>query len=162
MNNDLSQPSTIMEQQFDMVIFFVVYPDRLGCEMPKISATWCNTRNCLRVCHLPETNNSHVKMDCWKTNFLLGNPIFGGCVKLPGCNSIQPKKKGQVLPGLGQKSFAAVWAKKKQDTLPMTNAPPRHSVSKGRWTPMQSKSFISCLYTNGLIPLIRILHSQID
>lgn len=102
-NNDLSQPSTIMEQQFDMVIFFVVYPDRLGCEIPRISATWCNTRNCLRVCHLPETNNSHVKMDCWKTNFLLGNPIFGGCVKLPGCNSIQPKKKVRSCQ---------VWAKK--------------------------------------------------
>ena len=27
---------------------------------------------------LPETNSSHLKMDGWNTNFLLGRPIFQG------------------------------------------------------------------------------------
>ena len=31
---------------------------------------------------LPETNSSHLKMDGWKTSFLLGWPIFSGYVRL--------------------------------------------------------------------------------
>ena len=47
------------------------------------------TRNMIRLDHrgwmlgswkytLPETNSSHLKMDGWNTNFLLGRPIFQG------------------------------------------------------------------------------------
>lgn len=106
--------------------FFVVYPDRLGCEIPMISATGCNnTRHCLRACRLPETNSSLVKMEggrlvsFWET-------LFSGVVwNFWGVTRSNQKNKGQVLPGLGQKSFAAVWAKKRQGTLPMTNAHPK-------------------------------------
>ena len=31
-------------------------------------------------CTLPETNSSHLKMDGWKTSFLLGWPMFMGYV----------------------------------------------------------------------------------
>ena len=34
---------------------------------------------------LPETNSSHLKMDGWKTSFLLGWPIFRGYVSFREC-----------------------------------------------------------------------------
>jgi len=34
--------------------------------------------NNLGVFTLPETNELHLKMDGWKTSFLLGSPIFRG------------------------------------------------------------------------------------
>ena len=40
---------------------------------------------CLRFT-LPETNSSHLKMDGWKTTFLLKWPLFKGHVSFRGCN----------------------------------------------------------------------------
>ena len=42
----------------------------------------------IEVYTLPETNSSHLKMDGWKTTFLLGTPIFRGYVSFRKGNYI--------------------------------------------------------------------------
>ena len=46
----------------------------------------------LQTITLPETNSSHLKMDDWKTSFLLGLPIFRGYVKFRGFSWIVTSK----------------------------------------------------------------------
>ena len=35
---------------------------------------------------LPETNGSHMKMDCWNTSLLLGRPFFRCYLSFGECN----------------------------------------------------------------------------
>ncbi len=37
---------------------------------------------------LPETNSSHLKIDGWKTIFVLGRPAFRGYVSFRECNLV--------------------------------------------------------------------------
>ena len=54
--------------------------------------------------HTPEIEHSPLKNDAWKMSFLLGLPIFRGCVKFLGCNHWSdhfpcPKKNSPVVSG---------------------------------------------------------------
>ena len=56
---------------------------------------------------LPDTDNSHLKMDGWKMNFLLGRPIFRGKLLVLGRVSCDfflsiPEDPGNVASDLPQ------------------------------------------------------------